>query len=168
VFQQESEEVEAERLRLSDWEHRLGDSIQVVASRTAKERAQLERERDVQREKMRRVIDQEMAVAHREKAATRKEAEVELKEQSARHTIDAAKSMAKMIDDERTVLKQREVAIQEEEAHLVALEIDLEARTRDLKEREAKVEGFLAEQRAGVERIVKWVSEASTTLEPLG
>jgi hypothetical protein len=30
------------------------------------------------------------------------------------------------------------------------------------------VEGFLAEQRAGIERIVKWVGESSTTLEPLG
>jgi hypothetical protein len=30
------------------------------------------------------------------------------------------------------------------------------------------VEGFLAEQRIGVERIVKWVGEASTTQEPLG
>jgi hypothetical protein len=40
----------------------------------------------------------------------------------------------------------------------------MEAQTRDLKEQEAKVEGFLAEQRAGVERIVKWVGEASTTL----
>jgi hypothetical protein len=44
----------------------------------------------------------------------------------------------------------------------------MEARTRDLKEREAKVEEFLAEQRAGVERIMKWVGEASTSLEPLG
>jgi hypothetical protein len=44
----------------------------------------------------------------------------------------------------------------------------MEARTRDLKVREAKVEEFLAEQRAGVERIVKWDGEASTSLEPLG
>jgi hypothetical protein len=60
------------------------------------------------------------------------------------------------------------VAVQEEEARFTPLRSDLEARTRDLEEREAKVEGFLAEQRAGVERIVKWVGEASTTLEPLG
>jgi hypothetical protein len=53
------------------------------------------------------------------------------------------------------------VAVQEVEAHL-------EARTRDLKEREAKVEGFLAEQRAGFERIVKWVGDANTTLDTLG
>jgi hypothetical protein len=41
-FWQEWEESEAERLRLSDWEPRLRDCIQVVASRAAEERAQLE------------------------------------------------------------------------------------------------------------------------------
>jgi hypothetical protein len=166
-FRQEWEELEAERRRLSDWERRLGDRIQVVASHAAEERAQLKREREVQRKKMRRVIDREMAVARREKAATQKEAEVELEERSTHQSIDAAKTMAKMIDDERAILKQREVAVQEGEARLAALQTDMEARTQDLKEREAKVEEFLAEQHAGVERIVKWVGEASTSLEPL-
>jgi hypothetical protein len=77
-----------------------------VASHAAEKRAQLEREREVQREKMHRVIDREMAVATRDKAAAQKEKEVELKERSARHTIDAAKTMAKMIDDDRAVLQQ--------------------------------------------------------------
>jgi hypothetical protein len=147
----------------------------VVASRAAEERAQLERECEVQREKMRRVIDREMAVATREKAAAQKEKEVELKERTDHHTIDAAKSMAKMIDDEQAALNyreqelsRREAAVKEEEDLFSALRIDLEARTRDLEVREAKVEEFLVEQHAGVERIVKWVSEASTTLEPLG
>jgi acylphosphatase len=100
-FQQEWEELEAERLRLSGWERRLGDRIQVVASCATGEQAQLERERDVQRDKMHRVIDREIAVTHWEKTATQKEAKVELKKQFARHTINAAKTMAKMIDDER-------------------------------------------------------------------
>jgi hypothetical protein len=34
--------------------------------------------------------------------------------------------------------------------------------------RVAEVEGLLAEQRAGAQRIAKWVGEASTALEPLG
>jgi hypothetical protein len=117
---------------------------------------------------MRRVIDQEIAVARREKAATRKEEEVELKERTARHTIDGAKATARMIDDERAALQQREVAIQEEKARLTALQTDLEARTRDLKEREVKVVGLLAEQSVGIERVVKWVGEANTTLDTLG
>jgi hypothetical protein len=147
----------------------------VLASRAAKERAQLEREREVQREKIHRVIDREMGVVTREKAAARKEAEVELKERTARHTINAAKTMAKMIDNERAALSHQEqelsrweAAAKEEEDRLSALWTDLVARTRDLKVRETKVEGSLAEQRAGVKRIVKWVGEASTTLETLG
>jgi hypothetical protein len=110
---------------------------------------------------MRRVINREIAVARREKTATQKEAEVELKERSTRRSIDAAKTMAKMIDDERAILRQREVAVQEGKAHL-------EARTQDLKEREVKVEGFLAEQRVGIERNVEWLGEANSTLETLG
>jgi S-adenosylmethionine:diacylglycerol 3-amino-3-carboxypropyl transferase len=140
----------------------------VVASRTAEEQAQLERERDVQCEKMRRVIDREIAVGRREKAATQKEVEVELMERTAHHTIDGAKAAARMIDDERAGLQQREVAVQEKEARLATLQADLEARTRDLKEQEAKVEGFLAEQSAGIKQVVKWVGEANTTLDTLG
>jgi hypothetical protein len=167
-FWREWERLEVERLRLSDWERRLGDRIQVVSSRAAEERAQLEREREVQHEKMRMVIDREMVVATREKAVTRKEMEVELKERSACHTIDTAKAMAKTINDDRAALNLLEVTVQEEEACFAAHRSDLEAQTRDLEEREAKAEGFVAEQRAGVERIMKWVDEASTTLEPLG
>jgi hypothetical protein len=58
----------------------------------------------------------------------RKEKEVELKERTARHTIDTAKAMAKTIDDEQATLNYREqnmslqeVAVKEEEAHLSAL-----------------------------------------------
>jgi hypothetical protein len=39
--------VEAEGLRLSNWEHRLGERIETVTSRYAEEQAQLEREHDV-------------------------------------------------------------------------------------------------------------------------
>jgi chromosome segregation ATPase len=104
--------------------------------------------------------------------------------------------MAKTIDDEQAALNHREynlslreVGVKEEEDRLSALRIDLEARTRALegqrlrqeeesrslslqlkalKHREAEVEGLLAEQRTEVERIAKWVGEASTALEPLG
>jgi hypothetical protein len=145
---------------------------------------------------MHRVIDREIAVARREKAATRKEEEVELKERTACHTIDGAKAAAKMIDDKRATLQQQEVAVQEEKARLAALQTDmesrardlkerevaaqekearlaplqtdLEARTWDLKEREVKVEGLLAEQSTGIEPVVKGVGEANTTLDTLG
>jgi hypothetical protein len=185
-----------ECLRLSDWEHQLGNRIQVVSSRAIKERAQLEQEREVVHEKMGRVIGWEIAVVSREKAVAQKEKEVELKERAARHTIETAKAMAKTIDDEQATLNHRkqdlslrEAAVKEEEDRLSALQTDLEAQTRALegqrlrqeeegrslslrlealKHREAEVEGLLAEQRTEVQRIVKWVGEASTTLEPLG
>jgi hypothetical protein len=78
-FRCEWEKLEVERLRLSDWERGLGDLIQVVASRTAEERAQLTQEREALHEKVRRTFDREVAVASREKAAAQKEKEVELK-----------------------------------------------------------------------------------------
>jgi hypothetical protein len=107
----------------------LRDRIQEVASRAAEERAQLELERDVQREKMSRAVDREMAVARREKAVILKDLEVEQKERAAHHTIDRAKAAVKMIDEERADLQQREVAIQEEKAGLAARLVDMEVRT---------------------------------------
>jgi hypothetical protein len=194
-FQREWEKLEVEHLRLSDWERQLGNCIQVVSSRTTEERAKLEQECKALHEKIRRTFDWEVTVASRERAVARKEKEVELKEQTARHTIDTVKAMAKTIDDEQATLNHREhnlslreVAVKEED-HLSALRSDLEARARALEDqrlrqeeesrslsqrlqvlehREAEVEGLLAEQCTGVQRIAKWVGEESTTLEPLG
>jgi hypothetical protein len=42
------------------------------------------------------------------------------------------------------------------------------AHLRDLLEWETKMEGLLVEQNARVERVVKWVGEANTTLDTLG
>jgi hypothetical protein len=115
-----------------------------------------------------------MAVARREKAAILKDLEVEEKERAARHTIDYAKAAVKMVDEERADLQQREVAVQEEKAYLATRLVDMEVRARALRERkvavqekEAKVEGLLAKQSAGIERVVKWVGEANNTLDTL-
>jgi hypothetical protein len=70
-LRQEWEELEVERHWLADWEHRLGERIKAVTFPNAKERAQLEQERDVLHEKMRRTLDLEVAVAQREKAVVR-------------------------------------------------------------------------------------------------
>jgi hypothetical protein len=76
--------------------------------------------------------------------------------------------MAKTIDDEQATLNHREqdltfweAAAKEEEDRLAALRTDVEARNRALKHQEAEVEGLLAEQRTGVERIQ--VVEAPTS-----
>jgi hypothetical protein len=90
--------------------------------------------------------------------------------------------MAKTIDDEQAALNHREqalsrweAAVKEEDARLAALRKDLEEGSQSLTHRlevlklqEAKVEGLLAEQRAGAQRIAKWVGEASAVLELLG
>jgi chromosome segregation ATPase len=195
-FRHEWEKLDVERLRLFDWERHLGNRIQVVASRATEERARLEQECEVVRENVGRVIDREIAVISQEKAAARKEKEVELKERAARHTIDTAKAIAKMINDKQATLNHleqdlslREAAVKEEEDRLSALWTNLGAQTRALesqrqcqeeesqslsqrleafKHREAEVEGLLADQHAGALRIAKWVDEASTALEPLG
>jgi hypothetical protein len=112
----------------------------VVSSRAAEERVKFEQEREALREKMGRIFDQEVSVVSWERAVARKEKEVELKERTARHTINTAKAMAKMIDDEQAALiyreqnlSLREVAVKEEEARLSALRSDLEARTQALE-----------------------------------
>ncbi|XP_025791884.1 uncharacterized protein LOC112873071 [Panicum hallii] len=149
-FRWEWEKQEAERLQLSDWEHRLGDCIQVVASRAVEEWAQLTQEREALHEKVRRTFDQEVAVASRERAAARKEKEVELKERVARHTINTAKAMAKTIDDEQAALNHREqdlslreAATKEEEARLSTLRTDLEAQRQRLEEESRSLSQWL-------------------------
>jgi hypothetical protein len=110
-FRQEWEELEAERHRLADWEHCLGESIEVVTSCNAEERAQLEQERDVLHEKMRSTLDREAAVAQREKAvilqekaAIERELAVEEKAKAAHDVINHARAAAKLIEEQRAIL----------------------------------------------------------------
>jgi hypothetical protein len=76
----------------------------VVSSRAAEERAKFEQEREALHEKMGRIFDREVSVVSRERAVAWKDKEVELKERTARHTIDTTKAMAKMIDNEQAAL----------------------------------------------------------------
>jgi hypothetical protein len=65
-----------EHLQLSDWERQLGNCIQVVSSRAAKERAKFEQEREALHEKMGRIFDREVSVVSRERAVAWKDKEV--------------------------------------------------------------------------------------------
>jgi hypothetical protein len=63
----------------------------------------------------------------------------------------------------------------EERARLASLRVDLANQAQDLREREvalqekeAKVEELLAEQSTRIERVVKWVGEANSSLDTLG
>jgi hypothetical protein len=62
-------------------------------------------------------------------------------------------------------LQKREEAVEEE---LAAGNRRLQEREAALQEREAKVEGFLAEQRAGSGRLTRWVGTVNPLLEALG
>jgi hypothetical protein len=60
-MRREWEKLETERQRLSDWEVRLGDRINTVSTRYAKERAKLELERELLREGLEEARDREAA-----------------------------------------------------------------------------------------------------------
>jgi hypothetical protein len=70
---QEWEELEAEHLRLSSWECRLGDRIKTVSTRYAGEHAELTLERELLQEQLQKALDQEAAAAQQERAAARRE-----------------------------------------------------------------------------------------------
>jgi phage host-nuclease inhibitor protein Gam len=67
----ELQKLEAERLRLSDWEHRLGDRIKTVSTHYARERAELVLERELLQEQLQQALDREAAAAQQERAAAR-------------------------------------------------------------------------------------------------
>jgi hypothetical protein len=60
---QEWKELEAERLRLSNWERCLGDRIKTVSARYAGERAELSQEREDLQEQLQKSLDREAAAA---------------------------------------------------------------------------------------------------------
>jgi hypothetical protein len=62
-------------------------------------------------------------------------------------------------------LQRREEAVEEE---LAAGTRRLQEREAALRERDAKVEGLLAEQRAGIDRLTRWVGAVNPLLEALG
>jgi hypothetical protein len=62
-IRQEWEELEAEHLRLSNWERHLGDRIKTVSSRYAGECAELAQEREDLQEQLQKSLDREVAAA---------------------------------------------------------------------------------------------------------
>jgi hypothetical protein len=112
------EELEVERLRLSDWEHRLGDRIEMVTSRYAEEQAQLDRERDDLQEQPHRTLEREAAVARREKAAVQREKVaierklmMEERSKAAHDMVEHTKAVLKLIEEQRADLQEWELAV---------------------------------------------------------
>jgi chromosome segregation ATPase len=177
-LRQEWEELEAERLRLSNWERRLGDRIETVTSRHAEERAQLEQERDDLQEH----LQQEAVTAQWERVAVRREAmvierELAMEERSrvALELTNHAKAALKLIEEQCAALAEREAAVVKGEANLTVHREELATQTQglqereaSLQEREAKVEEFLAERSASIDRVVRWADEVNPSLDALG
>jgi hypothetical protein len=192
----EWEELEAERLRLSNWERRLGDRIKTVSARYAGERAELALESEDLQEQLQKVLDREAAVAQRERVATRREAQAIERELAAEMKVSSAEARTKialeltdharvsleLIKEQQAALAEREAAVVEGEANLAVHQEELAARIQglqereaslqeretSLQEREAKVEEFLAERSASIGRIVKSTSEVNSSLDALG
>jgi hypothetical protein len=204
---QEWEELDAECLRLSNWERRLGDHIKIVSARYAGECAELVQEREDLQEQLQKSLDREAAAAQRERAAVRWETQAierepvaemrmstaEERTKTALELTNQAKVVMGLIKEQEATLTEREAAVVEGEAKLAAhqeeqaartlrlqeweaaVEEELSAGTRRLQEqevalqeKEAKVEEFLAERSASIDRIVRWVGEVNPSLDALG
>jgi hypothetical protein len=153
-FRREWEELEAERFRLADWEHRLRERVATSSSRHAEERAQLEREREVLEAGLRETVDRAAAVALREQkvlirettAAARelraeeKAREAEKKTKAAETVAEQAKEVVKKAEEKETRLMQMEVEITKKQMELGDRELAAALEARSLASRAVELE----------------------------
>jgi hypothetical protein len=163
-IRREWEKLEAEHLRLSDWEHRLGDRIKSVTARYADERAKLVQGRELLQEQLQQALDREAAAAQRERAATRREkhaterelaAELKVqaatdRERTALELANQAKRVVAATKAQETTLAELAAAAAKREERLATREAEEVAQLQELQEREEAVEEELA---AGIRRL---------------
>jgi hypothetical protein len=89
-IRREWEKLEAERLRLSYWEYRLGDRIKTISAYYARERAELVLGRELLQEQLQQALDRDAAAAQRERAAVRREKHALERELAAEKRVQAA------------------------------------------------------------------------------
>jgi hypothetical protein len=168
-MRQEWEKLEAEDLRLSDWEHRLGDRIKSTTARHANERAKLLLERELLQEQLQEARDREAAACQREVEALKRHIAAEERmraaadrERTARELADQARKVSAAVEAQEASVaalaaaaakkekwldarEAKEMAqLQELQTREEAVEAELAAGTRKLQEREAAVEEELA------------------------
>ncbi|XP_025806601.1 auxilin-related protein 2-like [Panicum hallii] len=174
-------ELEAKRLRLSDWEVRLGDRINSVSARYAEERAKVAQGHGLLQEELEQARVREAAALQREIEARRRETEAlegliaveEMKQavadrdRVARELAAQARKASAAIEAEKSALADLAAAAAKKEEWLAAREAE-EEREAVLREREAKVEELLAERGASTDRITRWVGTVNPLLESLG
>jgi hypothetical protein len=137
-IRREWERLEAKRLRLSDWEHRLGDGIKSVSARYAGERAKLVLERGLLQEQLQKALDREAAAAQRERTAARREKHAIEREHMAERRVNAAadreKTALELANQAKVVVevtKEQEAALAEWEAAAAERENRLAAREEE-------------------------------------
>jgi hypothetical protein len=157
-MRREWEKLEAERHRLSDWEARLGDRINSVSARYAKERAKLVQGRELLQEELEQARVREAAALQREKEARRRETEAlegliaveEMKQavadrdRVARELAAQASKASAAIEAEKSALADLVAAAAKKEEWLAAREAEEVARLQELQKWEEAVEEELA------------------------
>jgi hypothetical protein len=192
-FRRAWEKLEAERLRLADWEDRLGERIAAESSHHAAERARLEREREALGEDILKAAERERKVAQREALVLRKQIQAEEKARDAEEKAKAAQALTdqakkvvkevaekeeRLLQAEIELAKQqlalgdRELAAGRENQRLASRAVELEVRAEEvaeqeeaLKEREAAI---AVERDSAIRRVARWVEEVNPTLDTLG
>jgi hypothetical protein len=185
-FRRAWEKLEAERLRLTDWEDRLGERIAAESSHHAAERARLEREREALGVDILKAAERERKVAQREAQVLQKQIQAEEKAKAAKAIADQAKKVVEEVAEKEKRLLQaevelakqqlalgdRELAAGRENQRLASRAVELEVRAEEvaeqeeaLKEREAAI---AVERDSAIRRVARWVEEVNPTLETLG
>jgi hypothetical protein len=156
-MRREWEKLEAEDLRLSDWEHRLGDRIKSVSARYARERAELVLEREVLQEQLQDVRVREAAAVRREAEALRRQIAAEERMQAAadtehitRELSDQVRKASEAVEAQEAYVTALAAATARKEEQLAAREAEELVRLQELQKREGAIEKELA---AGVRRL---------------
>jgi chromosome segregation ATPase len=156
-MRREWEKLEAEDLRLSDWEHRLGDRMKSVSARYARERTELVLEREILQKQLQDVRVREAAAVRREAEALRRQIAAEERMQAAadrehiaRELADQVRKASEAVEAQEAYVTALAAATARKEEQLATREAEEMARLQELQKREEAMEEELA---AGAQRL---------------
>jgi hypothetical protein len=149
-MRREWEKLEAEDLRLSDWEHRLWDRIKSATARHTDERAKLLVEHELLQEQLQEARDREVAACQREVEALKRHIAAEERMQAAADGERTARELADQVRKASAAVEALAAAAAKKEERLAAREAEEMARLQELQKREEAMEPELA---AGTRRL---------------
>jgi hypothetical protein len=156
-MRRELEKLEAEDLRLSNWEHRLGDRIKSATARHADKRAKLLLEREFLQEQLQDARVREAAAVRREAEALKRHIAAEERmqaaadrERTARELADPVRKVSKVVEAHEASVATLAAAAAKKEEWLAAREAEEMAPLQELQKREEAMEAELA---AGRQRL---------------